>query len=39
VTAPAIPLRGIAHDSAYLASSSSRFPAPCSPSATRTEVR
>jgi type IV secretory pathway TrbL component len=39
VTAPANPLRGIAIDSAYIASSSTISPGPSLPSATPTEGR
>jgi alpha-beta hydrolase superfamily lysophospholipase len=39
VTAPAIPLRGIAMIRPTSPASSTRFPAPCSPSATRTQVQ
>jgi pimeloyl-ACP methyl ester carboxylesterase len=39
VTAPAIPLRGISIDSAYLNSLLDQIPAQCSPSATPTAVR
>ena len=39
VTAPAIPLRGIAYDSAYTASFLSKFRGRCLRSDSRTEVR